>query len=130
MSQAKVARLPWGRASPRSELRGCLRRKWPDHLGSGHIGTQRCENVLGQSGRATVGQGISEVRVSRMSQATVASPPELMASRKPDLGGPLRRTWPAPMGQRISEERVARMSQANVPDHPSSGHLGTQSCED
>eukprot|EP00959_Pyramimonas_sp_CCMP1952_P122167 2553700-Pyramimonas_sp.AAC.1 len=40
MSQAKVARPLWRRASPMSELTGCLRRNWPHHLSSGHLETQ------------------------------------------------------------------------------------------
>eukprot|EP00959_Pyramimonas_sp_CCMP1952_P147221 3081177-Pyramimonas_sp.AAC.1 len=42
MSEAKAAGQPSGKASPRSELRGCLKRKrkWPDHLRPGHLVTQ------------------------------------------------------------------------------------------
>ena len=72
MSQAKVAGPPWGRAFLRSELRGWLMRKWPDHQGAGHFGTLSCEDVSGESGLTTSAQGVSEVRVARMSQARVA----------------------------------------------------------
>ena len=48
------------------------RDKWPDHLNSGHLGTQSFEDVSGESGWTTMGQGVSEVRIVRMSQATVA----------------------------------------------------------
>ena len=128
MSQAKVAGPPSGRASPRSELRGSLRRKWPDHLSSGHLGTQSCEDVSCENGRTAMGQGISEVRVARMSpakvachlssghisevsdarmcQAKVAGPPWGRASPRSELRECLRRKWP---------------------DHLSSAHLGSQS---
>ena len=69
MSRAKVARPP-GRASPRSELRGCLRRKWPDYL------------------------GISAARVARTSQARVPRPPRGRAPGRSELRGGLRRKWP------------------------------------
>ena len=46
--------------------------KWLEHHGAGHLGTQSCEDVSGESGRTIIGQGISEVRVPRMSQAKVA----------------------------------------------------------
>ena len=45
MSQAKVASPPQLRAYPRSKLRGCLRRRWPDHLCSGHLETENCQDV-------------------------------------------------------------------------------------
>ena len=45
--------------------------KWPDHLISGHLGAQSCEDVSGESGWTTIGQDTSEVRIARMSQATV-----------------------------------------------------------
>ena len=45
MSQAKVAGPPWGRASRRSKLRECLRRQWPDHLSSGHLGTESSDDA-------------------------------------------------------------------------------------
>ena len=109
LSRAKAVGPPWGRASSRSELRGCLRRKWPDHLGSGHVGTQSSEDVSGDSDRTTMGQGISEVGVARISQLNVAGQPQLRASRNPELPGCLKRKWP---------------------DHLSSQHLGPQSCED
>ena len=48
------------------------RGKWPDHLGLGNLGIQNCEDVSGESGLTTMWQGISEVRVARMSQAKVA----------------------------------------------------------
>ena len=47
------AREPWGNASPRSEFGGCTKRNWPDHLSSGHLGTQSCEDVSGESGLNT-----------------------------------------------------------------------------
>ena len=93
MSQAELAEPLWGRAYPRSTLQGCLRRQWPEHLTSGRLGTQSCEDVSGESGlnttsgrlatqscedvscesgRTTLGQGISEARVVRMSQAKAA----------------------------------------------------------
>ena len=75
MLQAKVARPPWGRAPPRSHLRGCRRRKWPEHVCSGRLGTLSCEDVSGESGQTTMGQGNSEVRLARMSQAKVPGPP-------------------------------------------------------
>ena len=99
MSQVKVAGPPSGRPYPRSELRGFLKRKWPGHLSSGHFRSQSCENVSGVSGSTTMGQGISEVRIARMSQA----------------------------GQGMSEVRLARMSQAQVasssPPPPASDSL-------
>ena len=48
------------------------RDKWPDHLNSGHLGTQSCEDVSGESGWTTMGQGISDPTVVRMSQAKAA----------------------------------------------------------
>ena len=48
------------------------RDKWPDHLNSGHLGTQSSEDVSGEGGWTTMGQGISEIKIARMSQATVA----------------------------------------------------------
>ena len=95
MSQAKVPGPPWGSAPPRSEFGGGLTRKWPEHLNPGHIrdqsfddvsggsglstlttsgplATQSCEDVSGKGSRAIIGQGTSEVRVRRMSQAKVA----------------------------------------------------------
>ena len=67
-------RLPAGpeRGPKRSELRGCRRRNWPEYLSSGGLGTQSCEDVSGESCQTTMGQGISEVSVARMSQAKVA----------------------------------------------------------
>ena len=109
MSEGKVARPPRGMVSPRSELRGRLRRKWPDHPSSGHLGTQSCEDVSGESGRTTMEQSISEVRVARMSEAKVARPPQLRESRNPELQGCL-----GTMRQGISDIRVARMSQAKM----------------
>ena len=61
-------RVAWGRASPRSELRGCRRRK---RLSSGHLGTRSCEDASGDSDLTNTGQGVSEVRVARMSHAKV-----------------------------------------------------------
>ena len=58
-----------GQGTSRSELRGCLRRKWPNHLSSGHLGAQSCKEVSSESGLNIMGQGISEVSVARMSQA-------------------------------------------------------------
>ena len=76
------------------ELRGCLRRNWPDHLSRGirrclgtngrtmsdhlrpgHLGTQSCEDVSRETDRATSGQGISEPRVARISQAKLTGQP-------------------------------------------------------
>ena len=130
MSQAKVAGPPWARAPPRSALRGCLRRKWPDHLSSGHLETQSCEDVSGgsglnygaghirgqrcedvsnENGLNTSAQGIPEPRVARMLQAKVARPQWGRALPRSDLRGCRRRQWP---------------------EHLTSGRLGTQSCED
>eukprot|EP00959_Pyramimonas_sp_CCMP1952_P370187 7752781-Pyramimonas_sp.AAC.1 len=71
MSQAKGAGQPGGRAPPRSALRGSLKLKLPEHLSSGHLGTKSCEGVSGESGRTPLGQGTSEIRVVRKSQAKV-----------------------------------------------------------
>ena len=71
MSQAKVAGKPGGRAPPRSALRESLKLKLPEHLSSGHLVTQSCEDVSGESGRTPMGQGTSEIRVVRVSQAKV-----------------------------------------------------------
>ena len=90
MSRAKVARPP-GRASPRSELRGCRRRKWPEHHGAGHPRGQSCEDVSGEGGLTTSVQGISEPRVARISQAKAAGPPWGRASRRSEWRGCLRR---------------------------------------
>ena len=86
-----------------------FRRRWPVHLSSGHLGTQHCEDVSGESGRTTMGQGISEVRVARISQAKMAWPPELRAFPKSELRECLRRKWF---------------------DHHGAGHLRSQNCED
>ena len=99
MSQATVTGPPWGRALPRSELRECLRRKWSDHLSSGHLGTQNSEHVSGKTGLTDMGHGISEVRIARMSQAKVTVPPQLSSSRnrafpRSEVRGCLRRKWP------------------------------------
>ena len=84
-------------------------RKWPDHLGAGHLRGQGCEDVSGESGLNTSTQGVSEPRVARMSQAKVAGPPWGRASRNPEFRGCLTR---------------------KLQDHLSSGHLRGQSCED
>ena len=140
LSRAKAAEPPWGRASSRSELRGCLWRKWPDHLGSGHLGTQISDDVIGEKGLTTIGQGNSEVRDARISQAHVSSPPQLSASRYLESRGCPRTKWPDHHGawyllglncedvsgesglttpaQGISELRVARMSQAKAAGPP------------
>ena len=47
-------------------------RKWSDHLTSGRLGTQRCEDVSGESGWTTRGQSTSEVCLARICQAKVA----------------------------------------------------------
>ena len=109
MYQAELARTTQGRASPRSALRGCLWRKWPEHNSSGHPGTQTCEDVASGGGQTIMGQSFSEIRLSRMSQAKVAWTPELKASRNPELRGCSRREWPEISG---------------------AGHLRRQRCED
>ena len=81
-------------ASRNPELRGCLRRKLPNHNGVGHLGGQRCEDVSGESGLNAMGQGISEVSVVKMSQAKVAKPLWGRASPRSALRGCLRRKWP------------------------------------
>ena len=85
MSQAELAEPLWGRAYPRSTLQGCLRRQWPEHLTSGRLGTQSCEDVSGESGLNTSPQGVSQPRVARMSHAKVAGPPWGRASPTPQL---------------------------------------------
>ena len=42
-----------------------------DHLSSGHVGIETCEDVSGDRGLTSMGQEISEVRVARMSHAKV-----------------------------------------------------------
>ena len=117
-------------------MRGCLRRKWPDHLSSGHLRTQSGEDVSGKSGWTTHGAGHPEVRIAEMSQAKMASPPELRASRTQsceDVSGESGRTTHGARhlrgqncedvsggnglttsAQGISEPRSATMSQAKV----------------
>ena len=126
MLQAKVARPQWGRAPPRSALRGCRRRQWPEHLTSGRLGTQSCEDVSGKSAQTTMGQGTSHVRVVRISQAKVVRPPRLRASRNPELRGCLRRQVAGPQG--ISEPRDARMPQAKVARSPQVKASGIPEC--
>ena len=114
MSQAEVARPLWGRAYQRSTLRGCLKRKWPEHLSSGHPGTQSCEDVAGESGRTTMWQGTSEVRLVRMSQAKRPehlTPGCLGTQTCEDVSGESARTT---MGQGTSEVRVVRISHAKL----------------
>ena len=91
MSQAKLARPPQVRASLSSELRGCLRRKGPDHLRSRHVLAQSCKDVSGETGQTTSGQGISELRVARMSQERLAGLPQVTAFGSSELEGCLMR---------------------------------------
>ena len=37
-------------------MRGRPRRKWPDHLSSGHLGTERCEDIPSENDRTTRGR--------------------------------------------------------------------------
>ena len=96
-------------ASGSPELRGCLRRKWPDHISPGHLRGKSCEDVSGESGLTTSDEGNSELRVGRMSPAKVAGPPWSKASPRSNLRGRLRQKWP---------------------DHHGAGHLRGQSCDD
>ena len=108
------------RAAPSSmQLRGCLRRNWPDHLS----------------------RGIFQPRVARMSRAKLAGPPQVRASRSIDLRGCLRRraqsckdvsgaTSRITPGQGISEPRGARMSQAKLPRPPRAQLLRARRFED
>eukprot|EP00959_Pyramimonas_sp_CCMP1952_P467444 9491619-Pyramimonas_sp.AAC.2 len=53
----------------------CRRRRWPDHLSSGHFATQNSEDVSDKRGRITMGHGILETRVARMPLVTVTRRP-------------------------------------------------------
>ena len=130
MCHAKVAGPPWARTYPRSELRGCLMRKWPDHLGAGHLRGQGCEDVSGESGLNTSTQGVSEPRIARMSQAKVAGPPWGRASRNPEFRGCLRQKRPDHHGAGHLRGQTCEDVLRKWPEHLSSGHLRDQTCED
>ena len=68
-----------------------------DHLRSGHLGAQSCEDVSGETPRTT----------SRT------------AARRPELRGCLRRNGPDHLANGVSEPSFARMSQAkrSIPDN-------------
>ena len=70
MSGAKAAGPPQLRTFRNQELRGCLRRNWPDHQGAGHVRGQGAR--ISQAKVARPQWGISEIRVARMSQAKAA----------------------------------------------------------
>ena len=53
MSQEIFGLSSQPRAYRNPELRGCLRRKWPDHHGAGHSRGQRCDDVSGESALAS-----------------------------------------------------------------------------
>ena len=72
MSQAKLARPSLARHPTMSRNE---RSTMSDHLRSGHLGAQSCEDVSRETDRATSGQGISEPRVARISQAKLAGQP-------------------------------------------------------
>ena len=74
MSQAKLARPPQIRAPLSPELRGCLRRKGPDHFRSRHLIAQSWEDVSSAIGQTIPVQGISGPRAARASQARLAGP--------------------------------------------------------
>ena len=80
----------------------------PDHLRSGHLGAQSCEDVSGETAWTT-------------SRA---------AARSPELRGCLRRNGPDHLARGSSEPRVSRMSQAKRAGPPRARHLGAQICED
>ena len=54
----ETGRIATCAASVNPELRGCLQRNGLDHLMSGHIGCQSCEDVSGESGLTHLSQGI------------------------------------------------------------------------
>ena len=133
-------------------MRGCLKRKGLERLRSRHLRAQSWEDVSGAIGKTTSGQGISEPRVARTSQARLAGPlrsRHLGAQSWEDVSGEIGQ---ATSGQGISELRVARMPQAkgagspqvtaapspelggclrrNGPGHLRSRHLLAQSWED
>ena len=133
-----------------------------------HLGAQRVEDVSGETGRTTsraasqspgfrgclrrngpdhVSRGISEPRVSRMSQAKRAAPPRARrlkaqsledvsgetgrttsrtASQSPEFGGCLRRNGPDHLAHGISEPRESRMSQAKRAGPPLARQLRAQ----
>ena len=74
MSQAKLAGSFQVRAFLSPGLRGSLKRKGPDRLRPRHLRAQSWENVSGEIGQTISGQGISEPRVARTSQARLAGP--------------------------------------------------------
>ena len=89
-------------------MRGCLMRKWLDYHGAGHLRGHSCEDTLCESGLTTSPQGVSEPSVARMSQAKVAGQPGGRAPPRSALRGSVKR---------------------KLPEHLSSGHFVTQSCE-
>ena len=111
-------------ATRRPNLRGCLRRNWPDHLRQGisepsvarlsraklagpplarYVRTHNYEDVSGDTGRARC---ISEPRNARTPPAKLAGSP-----RARYVGGEFGWTT---SGQDISDPRLARMSQATL----------------
>ena len=136
-------------ASLYSELRECLGRNCVEHLWSGHLGAQSCEDVSGETcqttscgaswspkfegslrrtGQITSGQSISDSRVAGMSWKTNWTTSRA-ASRSLELRRRRRRSWPNHLSRGSSEPRVARLSQAELAGQPRSQHLRTQSCE-
>ncbi len=117
-------------ASRSPELRGGLRRNWPDRLW----------------------RGVLEPRVARMDQANLAGVPRAhhLCARScgdasghigqatsgatclsPELRRCLRRKWArSPQVRSISEPRIARMSQASWTGQPHASQFRAQSCED
>ena len=104
---------PQVRAFRSPDLRGCLKRKGLDRLRSRHLRAHRWEDVSGAIGKTTSGQGMSEPRVARTSQARLAGP--LRSGHLGELRGCLRRNGPDHLANGTSEPRVSRMSQAKRP---------------
>ena len=115
MSQASLGGPPQVEAYLSPELRGCLRRNWPDHLA----------------------RGISEPKVGRMSQARLGGPPQVEAYLSTELRGCLGRNClkhlrPGHIRAQSCKDvsRETRQTTSCAAYHLRSEHIGAQSCED
>ena len=124
-------------ASRISELRECPGRPGPDHLRSGHIWAQSCEDVQGESdqlrsehfrsqrcedasgdnGPDHLAKGISEPRVARMSQAKWGGPHQARTYMSPELQGSSGE--PGRTSSRAASKcpELRRCLRLNWPDH-------------